>query len=358
MAAKPSAAIPANALRSLWLFLGIYFSAFNITLALTSRRMIRLVLAASVSNALALSVFGTVQKLTGSTGIFFGAFKSPQDYFFASFVYDNHWGAFIVLATAACVGLVLRYVSGSRGEGFLRGPSLSGVVVTAIIGVSVPLSGARACTLLVGVVVLVAMAQGTPSIARSLQASGVPRIYSRIGILAMAALLGWGGWSVAGDVIRTRAEKSKSQIADIIAQRGLGTRATLYRDTLRMGSERPAFGWGMGSFPTVFGLFNSQRPGIDRIPVVYHDAHSDWLQSYAEIGLVGTLLMACAVLMPSRELLKQRMTPLPAFLLLGCALVAAYALLEFPFGNVAVVLAWWLCFFCAVKYLRLSRARG
>jgi hypothetical protein len=39
-------------------------------------------------------------------------------------------------------------------------------------------------------------------------------------------------------------------------------------------------------------------------------------------------------------------------------LVSAYAWVEFPFGNVAVVLAWWLCFFCAVQYVRLTERPG
>ena len=41
----------------------------------------------------------------------------------------------------------------------------------------------------------------------------------------------------------------------------------------------------------------------------------------------------------------------------GCALVAAYAWVEFPFGNVAVVVSWWLCFLTAVQYRRLPGER-
>jgi len=125
-----------------------------------------------------------------------------------------------------------------------------------------------------------------------------------------------------------------------------------------MARDRPLFGWGMGSYPTVFSLYNSIKPNLDRLPQVYHDAHSDWLQSLAELGLAGTALLGAAVALPSLALRRRRLSPLPFFLLCGCAIVAAYSLIEFPFGNVAVVLAWWLCFFGAIQYIRLTPPQG
>jgi O-antigen ligase len=159
---------------------------------------------------------------------------------------------------------------------------------------------------------------------------------------------------VAGDVLHARALKTKEQIEAMWAQGGIGSRSTLYQDTWSMARERMVFGWGMGTFPTVFGLYNTQEPNSDRIPVVYHDAHSDWLQSAAEIGLAGTALIGAAVALPLAGIRRLRVTPIPFFLMTGCALVAAYAWIEFPFGNVAVVLAWWVCFICGVHYVRLS----
>jgi O-antigen ligase len=140
-------------------------------------------------------------------------------------------------------------------------------------------------------------------------------------------------------------------------QGGLGARSVLYHNTLRMAEARPLYGWGMGCFPSVFSLYNTQEPRGDRIPVVYHDAHSDWLQSMSEIGVIGTALIGVAVALPARSIRARRIGSIPYFLLTGCALVAAYAWIEFPFGNVAVVLAWWVFFFSAVQYLRLSNGR-
>jgi hypothetical protein len=50
--------------------------------------------------------------------------------------------------------------------------------------------------------------------------------------------------------------------------------------------------------------------------------------------------------------------PVPAYLFGGCGLVLLYAWIEFPFGNPAVVLTWWLCFFVAVRYVGLASGSG
>jgi O-antigen ligase len=354
----PSATRAALALRSLWLFDGIYFSCLNLALFVRHRRVIRLVIAAVTANAVALAVFGTVQKLVGSTGIYFGSVRTPHEFFFASFVYDNHWGAFVILMLGACIGLTIRYAPGARGEGFFHGPALGGLVAAALLAVSIPLSGSRACTVLLGILLVVAMVRGIPRIASALRLSGATAAGALAGMSLAALLAAAGAWAVAGDVIEARTAKTREQIAAMWARGGIGSRSVLYHDTWRMARERPLFGWGMGSYPVVISLYNSQESKIDRLPVIYHDAHSDWLQSVAELGLAGTALIGAAVALPALALRRMRVSMVPFFLLAGCILVAAYAWVEFPFGNVAVVLAWWLCFFGAVQYARLTGPPG
>jgi O-antigen ligase len=216
------------------------------------------------------------------------------------------------------------------------------------------LSGARACTLLLGILIAVALARGIPRVSRALDVSGIPPPAALAGMTLAAVVAVAAVWTVAGDVIEARASKTQEQVAQIWSNRGLGSRSVLYHDTWRMARERPLFGWGMGSFPSVFGLYNSQESKVDHLPVIYHDAHSDWLQSLAELGLAGTALLAAAVALPLRAVRRLKVASIPFFLLWGCVLVGAYALIEFPFGNVAVVLGWWLCFFAAVQYTRLT----
>jgi O-antigen ligase len=177
---------------------------------------------------------------------------------------------------------------------------------------------------------------------------------------AIAMIVAGGvAYDLARPVIDQRVAQTTLQVAQMHSRGGIGTRAILYRDTWHMARDRLLFGWGMASFPTVFFLYNTQVPSADRVPVFYYDAHSDWLQSVAELGLAGTLLIGCLGLAPLVGLRRLRLGLLPGYLLAGCALVLLYAWVEFPFGNPAVVLAWWLCFFAAVRYARLdARARS
>ena len=92
-----------------------------------------------------------------------------------------------------------------------------------------------------------------------------------------------------------------------------------------------------------------------RSAVLYADAHSDWLQALAEYGFVGSTALAFSVIGPLISGRRRYLTGiLQSYLLGGCALLLVYAWIEFPFGNLAVDLTWWLCFFSALQYGRLS----
>src|SRR5262249_48605132 len=85
------------------------------------------------------------------------------------------------------------------------------------------------------------------------------------------------------------------------------------------------------------------------------DAHSDWLQSFAEHGVVGTTLLGLCAIVPLLRVRRVHLaSPVTAYLLAGCGLILLYAWIEFPFGNLAVVFVWWFSCFSAVQYARLQ----
>jgi len=352
----PSTARPAIAASALWILNGIYLSCFNLSMTATRRRTIRRLLLVAAVNALALAVFGTLQRLAGSSGLYFGSVPSPQVRFFSTFVYHNHWGAFAVLMTALSLGLIFRYGRHREYLGFWNSPAFAGLVGVVLLAASIPLSTSRSCTLLV-----IALLGGaflhfsvqTVRHRRKSRRSPFPKLAAAAAALALA--LGAGYW-VAGDTIAQRIAKTREQVAQIQQEGSIG-RLQLYRDTWHMAQDRIVFGWGMGSYPTVFTLYNTRKPNVDRLPVFYEDAHSDWLQSLAEHGFVGTVLLGLMGLVPLASLKGRRIhSPIPGYLLTGCALVLLYAWVEFPFGNVAVVFCWWLCFFSAIRYIELRHS--
>ncbi len=349
----PSSARPALGLGALGLFDGTWLSCFNLALVVRQRRSLRGLLLVCVVNAFALSVFGTVQKFAHAKGLFFDAVASPQKFFFASFVYHNHWGAYAVLMLAAGLGLVWHYARRTDTRDFLHSPAFTGLVGVFFIAASVPLSNSRSCSvlaaLLLGGAALHWLARLIAARRRRQQSAALPVT----GALVALAIAAAGVWFVASDSILMRTAKTREQLEEMRERGSIGARATLYHDTWRMAQDKIWFGWGMGSYPHVFTLYNSMR-SVDRLPVFYRDAHSDWLQAFAEHGLVGSALLALCALVPLRGLRGKHVgSPVPTYLFIGCALVLLYAWVEFPFGNLAVTLCWWLGFFTAVAYARL-----
>jgi len=350
---RPSAAVPSAAVFALWLFDGIYLSCFNLVLAVRTRRSLRALLMLGVANAVVLSVVGTAQKLTGAQGPLFGLLVTAQTFFFSTFIYHNHWGSFAVLMAAACLGLIVRQARRMRGQTFFRSSAMAGLVAVAFIAATTPLSGSRSCTSLMILLLGGAFLGWIARVVRKrsyLNESPVPPLLGA-GVAVAAALAGI--WFLARDTIESRLATTEQQLSVIRAQGSLGQRAILYRDTWDMARDRLWFGWGMASYPYVFPIYNTQDfpDPTDYTPNSYHDAHNDWLQAVAEHGLAGAAVIPFLGVVPLLWLRGRRNpSPLVQFLLAGCGMILVYAMIEFPFGNIAVVLSWWFCFFGAVGY--------
>jgi len=353
----PSCARPGLALRALWLFDGLYLTCFNLALVIHQRRALRGLLLVLGASALALSIFGTLQKLARADGLYFGLVKSPNPVFFASFIYHNHWGAFILLMIAACLGLVWHYSrrSGREYRNFWHSPAFVGLVLVFFLVATIPLSASRSSSLLAIMLLGGTFLHWTARLVRKRRAYRESAILPVAGACLALALAGaaifWLGWPV----IEQRLALTKDQVAQMRAQGSIGSRWILYRDTWRMARDQLWFGWGMGSFHTVFFTYNTQDVKLAGFPITYADAHSDWLQSVAEVGLIGTMLLGLHGVVPLLALRRRRFgSPVPGYLFGGCGLLLLYAWFEFPFGSPAVVLTWWLCFFLAVRYVDLD----
>lgn len=347
----PSTARPAVTAATLWQLNGLVLTAWNLWAVIGTRRQARAVLAFAGANAVALAVFGTWQHLRHATGIWFGHTPVPNPEFFATFIYRNHWGAFMLLYLGAFLGWVC------TGRGAWRTPSVRWAAVACLLlAVTAPLSGSRSTSVLALLLLAAAVAVIVFRIRRERESrSLLPPVALLLGLAAAGAT--WGGY-VARDAVAARYRLTRAQVAAAWADPSTVSRITLYRDVGRMAAAKPWFGWGPGSFPYVFRWFNTQR-SIENMPgrPFYMEAHSDWLQSLAETGVIGTLLrlaLAAACMAGSwRSAWKQ---DLSRGLLAGCAVVIAYAALEFPFANPAVVFSFWLAWCGAARWARLAAA--
>jgi O-antigen ligase len=194
-----------------------------------------------------------------------------------------------------------------------------------------------------------------------LERSPVNRLAFRPILLALFVFCaGIGGIYLLGRrEIEVRLNTTRLQLDQMRRQGDLGDRALLYADTWRMARDRLWCGWGLGAYGTVFPIYNTQRASEPWFPQpFYTHAHSDWLQTVAEVGVSGTALIMLLGAVPLAALRRNRLSvpldPLAGYLFLGCALVALYAWVEFPFANPAVMSLFWLCFFVAVRHAVLD----
>jgi O-antigen ligase len=78
----------------------------------------------------------------------------------------------------------------------------------------------------------------------------------------------------------------KGQVLGRLGDLSPGIRLDMTKDSLRMFSKRPVWGWGLGTFPTVYPSYRSFYTNL-----FINEAHNDYAQLLVETGLIGFGLM-------------------------------------------------------------------
>ncbi len=349
----PNTVNPSASLKALWFGAVAYLSAFNLSLVVRSRTALRRLLVLLAANTLLLSVFGTLQKLSAS-GFYFGASVSPNKRYFSTFIYNNHWGAFMILALAVSVGLLFYHLRRNQGRDLWHSPFTGALLGVLVIAATAPISASRAATGMAAVLLAMAFSHALVRIVGSHRRRGLsiwPPVAALLGFMLLATgAVGWLGYqSINERYTETRIALDKNQSL-------WSERADLYRDTWHLAAQKPVFGWGLDSYGTAFQLIRPRSIQPHRqYESSYDTAHNDWLQSLAETGFIGTALLLLACALPLATLPRNQLFhPLVAYPLIGLGLVLLYAWIEFPFSSAAVLIAFWTVFFTALQFARLT----
>lgn len=154
------------------------------------------------------------------------------------------------------------------------------------------------------------------------------RMRIAIGVVAFAAvfvsLIAWLG----GKELTTRITSISSEARTEISG---GTRLSIDRDALRMFHRKPILGWGLGSFPVVYPQFRSFYTNF-----FVNEAHNDYLQLLAELGVLGFITMVWFQFVMYRTALKKignwtsEVTgSLSLACILGCTGILVHSLFDF-----------------------------
>ena len=341
---------------------------------LSSRRLIRGLLAVIVLNAALLAVAGTLQKLNYEPGDqvleIWGIWNAPEPrYYFGSFSYKNHWSAFALLGICVAVGLAWDEWR-RKGAWAWKEPIAPCCLAAAVLtAVSVPLSGSRSGTgLLALLLLLVAVAFAWRWAGHSFSEGKRWFRFAACGgaCLALMGGLVWFGAGLHGETKSEAFNNSLQQWEDL-KQGKPPLRFYLWKDTWKMFLDRPVFGHGLGSLRALHPLYESPEYRREREYGLEHahrelkpqtdHSHSDWLQYLAETGLVGVVLL---VSLPMVALWSQRRrfgSSIGNWTVVGALLFAIYAMVDFPTRAPATLVAFALVLALGNKCAVLEQRR-
>jgi O-antigen ligase len=142
--------------------------------------------------------------------------------------------------------------------------------------------------------------------------------------VVLLSLLTWLG----GRELTTRITSISSEARTELSG---GTRLSIDRDALRMFRSKPVLGWGLGSFPVVYPQFRSFYTNF-----FVNEAHNDYLQLMAELGLLGFGTMVWFLIVLYRTALakignwtSEVTGALSLGCLLGCSGILVHSLFDF-----------------------------
>jgi len=356
----PSSAVPeATKRKTPILFYLLIIQGPAVFLIFRRRGLTRVLLWTILINTIILSIAGIFVKGSGSSKILWSFSTIEPRYFFSTFNYKNHWGAYCILNLGIIGALLNYYVRYPRHQNRRSRYSPIPILILAgvIIGLTVPISGSRSCSLLYGGVFSVLLTHyfshkllsRLPYWSRMLTATG--------SALTLSTLLLWTSLQFDKENKEEIFRVTKRQVVNFLEKGKLETRFYISRDTWKMFQEKPIWGWGLGTYEFIINI-PGKYLGDEHEGNRFENAHNDWFQYMAETGSIGFLLLAFIILTPLFMSLRQgQFNPISNWLWGTIILMLLYSFVEFPCRTPAVALLITIMISIGTKYSLLEKKR-
>jgi hypothetical protein len=321
---------------------GIYATGVNALLMCQSRLVFARAWAILCIAAGVLAVLGFAQYFGGAEGIAW-LIPTASPNFFSTFPHSAQWCAFALLWMAAAFGL-LAWLVRQRGWRWLTGIGWVFLVVAILLAATILLVGDPGYRLLA----LAVAGTGSLVIAWQTRQERIRAQRTGPGVhLLLWAVAGVALFGLAAKIAMDHPLDSWIQYAN-----GAAMHERVIEDTQNMWRARKWLGWGPGSFRVVYSFYQ----GADQGGQYYAFARSDFWQSLAEHGIIGTVIWWVPVLGIIARLVWQRR--IAAFLIApaaGLAAIALLSLVDFPFACPAVFFGFWLTLFSIARWSEVDR---
>ncbi len=263
----------------------------------TDERRLRLVMLALIGSALAQALVGIVLFSVRAQYQFLWNDIQHGAQTIGTFVNRNHLACYLYLGLSLGIGLLVGAIDEDAPKARrARDHAVSAmhfvmshkmllrlalvVMVVALVMTRSRMGNAAFFSSLVGLGVLVAVSR--PALRRK----ALLLVFS----LALVDMLVVGQW-IGLDRLVSRIEGTAVERVNQRSEETVEARTEPARHTLPMIAAKPWFGWGGGSYYTAFPPFKSAGMSL-----YFDHAHNDYAQIAADTGLVGSALLAGAVL--------------------------------------------------------------
>jgi O-antigen ligase len=344
---RPLSLYPYATADRLLLFLSLC-TLFGVALhVFSTRARIERLLRAVVLFGFALALFGIVQRLSWNGKLFWRIPVDEAASPFGPFINHNHFAALLAMIVPIATGMLMdearrlfpRRASAGKTILSVHGPEpfarmLLAAFTVGIMAGAVVLSASRGAVLaLVAALVLYGgalVAQGR---------FGRPE--TAVAAVLILVALGLSFWLGVGPL----AEKLQA-IGNVESEPSLFSRVLGYRATIEMIRDFPLLGTGLGTFPQAWKHYYPSGTAA-----VWHEAHNDYLQLFAEAGGAGFVIFVAAFaifawryLLPGILNGKEAESYAMHGVVVGIVAVALHSLVDFPLQIIG----------CAVLFVVLS----
>ncbi len=307
-----------------------------------------------VLNGALLSILGFMQLVSSPDKLFW--YRPMSVYFFSTFGYPNHAGAFFVLTSAVNMGLFIRAVAETDDANH---PVIYGISLLLNI-VAVYGSLCRAAMVLETLLVLFALIYGAIYLRHKVSRGFAIKIFAALLVLVgcAAAQLSKPGSDLAKEV--------KTITAESMANVYEGDRAQLVSAALDIWKDYPWTGVGGWGFRRYVALYIGEENWGLLKEAGKANVHNDIVQFLCEHGAIGggliiALAMTLLVHLAIRLALMKRRTepdteaqctwfgsipPVVVMSLAGCFCTVVHSTIDLPFRSTAVLLSWFIVLAC------------
>ena len=239
----------------------------------------------SVVTAGFFAVWGYLNQPSYGTILGFAIPREAQVY--GTFINRNHAGVYLYLNAGLAFALACWHLRRAGDRAAQGGPHLVAAFAAVLLALFAALTNSVGAVVVVGLLGLVAAPVTLLRGYRDDQGRVRPGVWAAL-LATVAIVLALGAVADFGKL----ADKAKGK-ADRYLQSGVDDRAPLRSATWRMALDRPWTGWGAGSYRWVSPVYQAEEKALQdergrlRVRALY--AHHDWLQLFAEVGLLGLL---------------------------------------------------------------------